>query len=144
MDYQFIYDSKNWWLKLTDTEQIIDYHRQTSSRYEGAISLYMKIKQEGKDLYDFMDGLPHRERIELLDIRDYKYLHCVLIKAEKTGGTLFDGIPRPEYGNQDGRAGDGKKIRRGIYQFGRRPYPWNQNSAVLPQETVDISDIWPQ
>lgn len=92
MDYLFIYDGKSWWLKLTDTEQIIDYHRQTSGRYEGAISLYMKIKQEGKSLYDFMDGLPHKERIELMESRDYKYLHCALIKAEKSGGTLFDGF----------------------------------------------------
>lgn len=91
MDYLFIYDGKSWWLKLTDTEQFIDYHRQTSSRYEGAISLYMKIK-EGKSFYDFMDGLPLKERIELMESRDYKYLHCALIKAKEVGGTLFDGF----------------------------------------------------
>lgn len=41
-EYLFICDGQAWWLKLTDTEQIIDYHKQTDSRYEGAVKLYMK------------------------------------------------------------------------------------------------------
>ncbi|MCM1175478.1 MAG: hypothetical protein NC341_10565 [Blautia sp.] len=39
IEYLFIYDGESWWLKLTDPEQIIDYHKQTAGRYEGAIIL---------------------------------------------------------------------------------------------------------
>jgi len=92
MKYLFVYDGKVWWLKLTNPEQLIDYHKQTSSRYEGAIKLYMEMRQEGKEFHDFMGSLPFEERIRLMDSRDYKYLQCALIKAQKTGGNIFDGF----------------------------------------------------
>ena len=44
-EYLFIYDGEMWWLKLTDDEQIIDYHNKTDNRYEGEIKLYMKFKE---------------------------------------------------------------------------------------------------
>lgn len=44
IEYLFIYDGQQWWLKLTEAEHIIDYHKQTFSRYEGAINLYMMVE----------------------------------------------------------------------------------------------------
>lgn len=47
IEYLFIYDGKTWWLKLTEAEQIADYHKKTAgSRYEGAINLYRKLRQK--------------------------------------------------------------------------------------------------
>lgn len=90
MEYLFVYDGKSWWLKLTSAEQIINYHQQTS-RYEGAVKMYMKMKEDGKESPDLMAGLSLKEQINLMEDRDYRYLQCAVIKAQQTGGTLFDG-----------------------------------------------------
>ena len=91
-EYLFIYDGEMWWLKLTDVEQIIDYHKQTDSRYEGAVSLYMKFRQEGKEWYNLLDDMPLQERIEIMQRKDFKYLQCAIIKAQQVEGSIFDGF----------------------------------------------------
>lgn len=77
-EYLFIYDGEMWWLKLTDAEQIIDYHKQTAGRYEGAMTLYMKLKQDGKEWHNLLDDMPLEKRIELMQSRDFKYLQCAI------------------------------------------------------------------
>ena len=91
-EYLFIYDGEMWWLKLTDVEQIIDYHKQTGGRYEGAVNLYMKFRQEGKEWYNLLDDMPLQERIEIMQRKDFKYLQCAIIKAQQVEGTIFDGF----------------------------------------------------
>lgn len=91
-EYLFIYDGEVWWLKLTDVEQIIDYHKQTDSRYEGALSLYMKFKLEGKEWYNLLEDMPLQERIKTMQSKDFKYLQCAIMKAQQVEGTIFDGF----------------------------------------------------
>ncbi len=91
-EYLFIYDGEMWWLKLTDAEQIIDYHKQTAGRYEGAMTLYMKLKQDGKEWHNLLDDMPLEKRIELMQSRDFKYLQCAIIKAQQIEGTVIDGF----------------------------------------------------
>lgn len=91
-EYLFIYDGEMWWLKLTDAEQIIDYHNKTDNRYEGAIKLYMKFKEEGKEWYNLLEGMPLEERIKTMESKDFKYLQCAIIKAKQVEGTIFDGF----------------------------------------------------
>lgn len=91
-EYLFVYDGRSWWLKLTTTEQLIDYHKQTSNRYEGAVRLCLKFRQEGKELYDVLEELPLPERITLMQDKDFKYLQCAVIKAQQVEGTIFDGF----------------------------------------------------
>lgn len=91
-EYLFIYDGEMWWLKLTDAEQIIDYHNKTDNRYEGAIKLYMKFKEEGKEWYNLLEGMPLEERIKTMESKDFKYLQCAIIKAQQVEGTIFDGF----------------------------------------------------
>jgi len=91
-EYLFVYDSEAWWLKLTEPEQVIDYHKQTENRYEGAIRLYMKLRQDGKEWYDLLDGIALQERIKLMESRDYKYLQSAIILAEQIEGTIIDGF----------------------------------------------------
>ena len=90
-EYLFVYDG-GWLLKLTTAEQIIDYFKKTDSRYEGALEMYMRWKQEGKDYEDAIMELPLTERINLMQNRDFKYLQCAIIQARKIGGTIFDGF----------------------------------------------------
>lgn len=92
IEYLFIYDGKQWWLKLTEAEQIIDYHKKTSNRYEGAINLYMKLKQDGKEWYNLLDDMPLQERIKIMESKDFKYLQCAIIKAQQVEGNIFDGF----------------------------------------------------
>lgn len=92
IEYLFIYDGEMWWLKLTEVEQIIDYHKKTDSRYEGAINLYMKFKQDGKEWYNLLDGMPLQERIKMMENKDFKYLQCAMIKAQQAEGNIFDGF----------------------------------------------------
>lgn len=92
IEYLFVYDGKQWWLKLTEAEQIIDYHKQTSGRYEGAINLYMKLKQDGKEWYNLLDDMPLQERIKTMESKDFKYLQCAIIKAQQVEGNIFDGF----------------------------------------------------
>lgn len=109
MEYLFVYDGKSWWLKLTSAEQIIDYHKQTSSRYEGAVKMYMKMKEDGKEFPDLMAGLSLKEQINLMENRDYKYLQCAVIKAQQTEGTLFDGF---RFLNMEAGAAELETIRK--------------------------------
>lgn len=92
IEYLFIYDGEMWWLKLTEAEQIIDYHKKTASRYEGAINLYMKFKQDGKEWYNLLDDMPLQERIKMMENKDFKYLQCAIIKAQQVEGNIFDGF----------------------------------------------------
>lgn len=92
MEYLFVFSDGGWWLKLTDADQIIDYARKTDSRYEGALEMYMRWKQEGKDYEDAVMELPLTERIKLTQDRDFKYLQCAIIQARKIGGTILDGF----------------------------------------------------
>lgn len=107
-EYLFIYDGGVWWLKLTDAEQIIDYHKKTDSRYEGAITLYMKFKQEGKEWYNLLEGMELQERIEMMGRKDFKYLQCAIIKAQQVEGTIFDGF---RFLNMEIGAGELQTIR---------------------------------
>lgn len=92
IEYLFIYDGEMWWLKLTEAEQIIDYHKKTASRYEGAINLYMKLKKDGKDWHNMLDDVPLQERIKLMENKDFKYIQCAIIKAQQVEGNIFDGF----------------------------------------------------
>lgn len=90
-EYLFVYDG-SWWLKLTTSDQIIDYARKTNGKYEGAIEMYMRWKKDGKDFEDAVMELAPEERIQLMQNRDFKYLQCAVIQAQKIGGTIFDGF----------------------------------------------------
>lgn len=93
MEYLFVHDGTQWWLKFTDVSQIIDYHKKTAAnRYEGALRLYFKWKMEHKSYEDALSEMTLQERIEIMDDKDFKYLQCALIQAEKAGGTILDGF----------------------------------------------------
>ena len=64
VEYLFVHDGRQWWLKLTEADQIADYHKKTAgSRYEGAINLYRKLRQEGREWHNLLDGMELQERI---------------------------------------------------------------------------------
>lgn len=89
-EYLFVYDGC-WWLKLTTADQIADYHQKTNNRYAGAMDMYWKAKKEGKGI-EYYAELPLQERIELMQNKDFKYLQCAIIQAQKIGGTILDGF----------------------------------------------------
>lgn len=91
--YLFVYDGTQWYLKLTNGEQIADYHKKTAgNRYEGALRLYHKLRCEKKEPYDLLSGLPLEERIAMMESKDFKYIQCALIKACQAEGTILDGF----------------------------------------------------
>lgn len=93
IEYLFVYDGQQWWLKLTEADQIADYHKKTAgSRYEGAINLYRKLRQEGRDWHNLLDGMELQERIKMMESKDFKYIQCAIIKAQQIEGTIFDGF----------------------------------------------------
>lgn len=93
IEYLFVYDGRQWWLKLTEADQIADYHKKTAgSRYEGAINLYMKLKQDGKEWYNLLDGMELQERIKMMESKDFKYIQCAIIKAQQVEGSILDGF----------------------------------------------------
>lgn len=93
IDYLFVYDGKQWWLKLTEAEQLEDYHKKVAgNRYEGAINLYRKFKEDGKEWYNLLDDLPLQERIKMMESKDFKYIQCAIIKAKQIEGTILDGF----------------------------------------------------
>lgn len=94
MDYLFVYD-KGWYLKLDSEEKIIDYHKKTENRYEGAILLYKELRgtcQKGESVLESVMRKPLEERIKLMTNRDFMYMQAAIIKAEKVEGTFLDGI----------------------------------------------------
>lgn len=92
-EWLFIYDGKQWWLKLADAGQIADYHKKTAAnRYEGALHLYHKLLMEKKAPYDLLAGMELQERIEMMGNKDFKYMQCAILKAEKIEGTILDGF----------------------------------------------------
>lgn len=93
IEYLFVYDGITWWLKMTEADQIADYHKKTAgSRYEGAIDLYMKLRQDGKEWYNLLDGMELQERIKMMESKDFKYIQCAIIKAQQVEGNIFDGF----------------------------------------------------
>lgn len=93
IEYLFVHDGQQWWLKLTEADQIADYHKKTAgSRYEGAINLYRKLRQEGREWHNLLDGMELQERIKMMESKDFKYIQCAIIKAQQIEGTIFDGF----------------------------------------------------
>ena len=98
IEYLFVHDGRQWWLKLTEADQIADYHKKTAgSRYEGAINLYRKLRQEGREWHNLLDGMELQERI--------------------IEGTIF--------GNRNGAAGQYKAVWRSVHKSGWRSYARN-------------------
>lgn len=94
MDYLFVYDN-GWYLKIDDEEKLIDYHKKTGNRYEGAIMLYKELRGKAKNGQSVMEVVmekPLEERIKLMSNRDFQYMHAAIIQAEKIEGTFLDGI----------------------------------------------------
>lgn len=87
IEYLFVFDG-SWWLKITELEQIIDYHKQTENRYEGAINLHMRMKQEGMRIED----LPTEERIKMIGDKDFQLMQAAIIKARQVEGSILDGF----------------------------------------------------
>lgn len=93
IEHLFVHDGRQWWLKLTEADQIADYHKKTAgSRYEGAINLYRKLRQEGREWHNLFDGMELQERIKMMESKDFKYMQCAIIKAQQVEGTIFDGF----------------------------------------------------
>ena len=98
MDYLFVHDKQGgWWLKIENVDQLIDYHKKTNNRYEGAIRMYLQGKRP--------EEMSLEERIDL-DVSgniDWKYLQAAVIMAEKVEGTLLDGFRclNMEYGAKE-------------------------------------------
>ena len=92
MEYLFVYGDNGWWLKITTIEQLTEYHKKTNNRFAGALDLYWSYKKNGKNIMDAYMEMPIQERIDLMQNRDFKYLQCAIIQAEKIKGTIFDGF----------------------------------------------------
>lgn len=93
MEYLFVYDGNGWYLKLTNAEQITDYHKKTAAKkYESAISLYFKMVQQKKTPYEYLEAMDGMERIKMMMSTDFKYIQCAVALAEKQEGTFLDGL----------------------------------------------------
>lgn len=97
MDYLFVFANGGWWLKIDSVEKLIDYHKQTSSRFSGAWDLFSRLYEEAGDVNKIMDvvaSYPMKKRFELMQSRDFKYIQAAIIEAESMGGTanIFDGF----------------------------------------------------
>lgn len=97
MDYLFVFANGGWWLKIDSVDKLIDYHKQTSSRFSGAWDLFSRLYEEAGDVNKIMDvvaSYPPKKRFELMLTRDFKYIQAAIMEAESMGGTanIFDGF----------------------------------------------------
>lgn len=87
MEYLFVHDKQGgWWLKIDSVEKLIDYHKKTNNRYEGALQMYMRGKRPQEM------SLEERISLDMDNNKDWKYLQAAIIMAQNVGGTLFDGF----------------------------------------------------
>lgn len=97
MGYLFVFANGGWWLKIDSVEKLIDYHKQTSSRFNGAWELFSRLYKEAGDVNKIMDvvaAYPAEKRFELMQTRDFKYLQAAIIEAQQMDGmaNIFDGF----------------------------------------------------
>lgn len=86
-EWLFVYDDGGWWLKITDVEQLTEYHKKTDSqRYEGALRMY----KDGKRPENM--SLEERIRASMEGNRDFMYMQAAIMQAQNVGGTIIDGF----------------------------------------------------
>lgn len=99
MEYLFVWNIEGgWYLKIDSTEKLADYYEHIlPTRYEGAFELYWLLSKE-KEREDSVMGhimkKPLKERIELMQGKDFNLMYAAIMKAEnsKTNMTFLDGI----------------------------------------------------
>ena len=95
MEYLFVFAEGGWWLKLDSVEKLMDYHKKTSDRYNGAFGLYLKLyeKAGNRNIMDVVMEYPLEERIKLMESRDFKYMQGAIVQAQSnSGANIFDGF----------------------------------------------------
>lgn len=97
MEYLFVFTNGGWWLKIDSVEKLIDYHKQTSSKFNGAWELFSQLYEEAGDVNKIMDvvaSYPPEKRFKLMLTREFKYVQAAIMEAESMGGTanIFDGF----------------------------------------------------
>lgn len=105
-DYLFVFDedSKGWWLKVTDPEQLMDVFGQTKgSTLGGGLELYWELYKETntgegrtgtKSMRQILEEMPAEKRFRLMteNQRDFNIMYGAILQAERYGGTIFDGL----------------------------------------------------
>ncbi len=80
-------ESRGWWLKITDPEQLLEYHEKTDgARYEGVI----RNRAEGRRLEDMT--MEERIAATLEGNRNFLYEQAAVMIAGRSGGSFIDGI----------------------------------------------------
>lgn len=89
-EFTFVHSNGDWWLKLTDVDQLIYYHKNTMpTRLGNAFDMYLK---HGHPL-DMFEKTPLEERIALYSDPDFKMMQAACIMVEKAGeGSILDGF----------------------------------------------------
>ena len=86
MEWLFVYDG-GWWLKITNVEQLTEYHKRTDGqRYEGAIRMY----KDGKRPENM--SLEERIKASMEGNRDFMLMQAAIMQAQNIEGTFLDGI----------------------------------------------------
>lgn len=86
MEWLFVYDG-GWWLKITDVQQLTEYHKRTDAkRYEGALMMY----KDGKRPENM--SLEERIRASIEGNRSFMLMQAAIIQAQNMEGTFLDGI----------------------------------------------------
>lgn len=86
-EWLFVYGDGGWWLKITDVEQLTEYHKRIDSkRYGGALLMY----KDGKRPENM--SLEERIRASMEGSRDFMLMQAAIIQAQNIEGTFLDGI----------------------------------------------------
>lgn len=97
MDYLFVFANGGWWLKIDSVEKLIDYHKQTSGRFNGAWELFGQLYEEAGDVNKVLDVVatyPAEKRFKIMQSREFKYLQAAIIQGQAMQGeaNIFDGF----------------------------------------------------
>lgn len=109
MEYLFVFDpeSRGWWLKIENEEQLLDYVQKTNRGWstEG-LELYWKLYKEANELEtrkergkkrtvkEFLDEMPMERRFKMMteNPQAFNAMFGAIIQAEKYGGSIIDGF----------------------------------------------------
>lgn len=97
IDYMFVFSNGGWWLKIDSIVKLIDYHKQTNSRFNGAWELFIQLYEEAGDVNKIMDvvaSYPAAKRFHLMQTREFKLIQAAIIEAQNMDGlaNIFDGF----------------------------------------------------
>lgn len=88
-EYLFVYGNGGWWLKLTNVDQLTDYHKKVDGdRYGEAFLMYLHQGHPN----DILEKLTLHERIEKMNDIHFRRLQAAVIQAEMGEGTILDGF----------------------------------------------------